>query len=120
MKIRKGDPVVVVGGAHQTSDPHDVVSVEEDGRRIVVEGINRAYKHVKRGHPKSPQGGRLQIELPIDASNVMYYCPTCSKPTRLGYRYTDDGAKERYCRHKECLASAGTVSPPKSRYAKTS
>jgi large subunit ribosomal protein L24 len=59
----------------------------------------------------------LQIERSIDASNVKLYCSSCSSPARLGYRFTDDGSKERFC--KKCGAANGTVSPAKARYAKS-
>lgn len=116
MKIQRGDLVVVVAGNHKGPTPHKVVSVSEDGRKVVVEGINSALRHVRRGHPKSPQGGRLSIDLPIDISNVRLYCGSCSQGTRVGYRYADDGSKERYC--KNCDAQVSRVSPPNPRYAK--
>lgn len=118
MKIRRGDSVVVISGDSSTDDtPHKVIQVNHDSGQLVVEGINRVYKHVRRGHPKSPQGGRLNLEMAIDASNVAYYCETCSKGTRLGYRYREDGSKERYCR--KCGSEAGPVSGPKARYAQS-
>jgi large subunit ribosomal protein L24 len=117
MKIKKGDSVVVVAGDEKGSTVRKVIGVADGGKKLVIEGVNRAYKHVRRGHPKSPQGGRLQIERSIDASNVKFYCAGCSSPVRVGYRFTDDGAKERFC--KKCGAGAGTISPAKARYAKS-
>ena len=117
MKIKKGDSVVVIAGDDRGPVPRRVVSVLDGGQKVLVEGINRAIKHVRRGHPRSPQGGRIQLEVPIDASNVMYYCGSCNAASRLGYRFMDDGAKERFC--KKCGATVGTVSPAKARYAKT-
>ena len=116
MKIKQGDMVVVITGDDASAAPHKVVEVVPGGRQIVVEGVNRVYKHVKKGHPKSPQGGRLSIERPIDASNVKFYCSACRQGARVGLRYTSDGRKERFC--KNCNASAGAVSPPRERYAK--
>jgi large subunit ribosomal protein L24 len=46
----------------------------------------------------------------------MFYCSSCAKPVRIGYRYTSDGSKERFC--KSCGASQGTISPPREKYAK--
>ena len=114
-RIQRGDSVVVVTGDEAGGTPHRVVTVLDGGTKLIVEGIRRAYKHVRRGHPKSPQGGRLSVERPIDASNVMYYCGSCNRPTRIGFRYREDGAKERYC--KKCAASAGQISPPRKRRA---
>lgn len=125
MKIRRGDAVIIVTGqiAAETppkeQSPRRVIQVLDGGRKVVVEGVNRVLKHVRRGHPKSPQGGRLNLEMPIDSSNVMLYCDSCKQGVRVGYRFTEDGAKERFCRgkvgQKTCGASLGQVSPPKER-----
>jgi large subunit ribosomal protein L24 len=117
MKIKKGDSVVIVTGDQKGPTVRKVVSVVDGGRKLVIEKVNVAFKHVRRGHPKSPQGGRLQVERPIDASNVKLHCGACNAAVRVGYRFTDEGAKERYC--KKCGASAGTISPAKARYAKS-
>jgi len=117
MKIKRNDTVVVVSGDDARPDtPHKVIQILKGGDKLVVEGVNRVLKHVKRGHPRSPQGGRLNLEMPIDCSNVMYYCGTCSKGTRLGYRFLDDGTKERFC--KSCGESAGVIGPAKKQHAK--
>jgi large subunit ribosomal protein L24 len=116
MRIKRGDSVVVVTGDQKGPTPRRVIQVLEGGRRLLVEGINRVFKHVRRGHPRSPQGGRLQLEVPIDASNVKLYCGSCNQAVRAGYRYTNEGAKERFC--KTCGASVGAVSPPRAQYAK--
>ena len=115
MRIKRGDSVVVIAGDQKGPTPHRVIQVLNGGQRLLVEGINRVFKHVRRGHPRSPQGGRLQLEVPIDASNVKLYCGSCNQATRVGYRYTNDGAKERYC--KTCSASVGAVSPARKQYA---
>ena len=60
--------------------------------KVVVEGINRVYKHVKPNR-RNPQGGRLSKEMPIDVSNVLLFCPTCRRGVRIGRRYDDDGAQ---------------------------
>ncbi len=70
-----------------------MLRVLPDKGKIVVEGINRVYKHVKPNR-RNPQGGRLSKEMPIDASNVLLYCPTCRRGVRLGHRYEDNGAKD--------------------------
>ena len=116
MKIKKGDNVVVTTGDDKGPAARRVINVLDGGRKLVVEGVNRAFKHVRRGHPKSPQGGRLQVERPIDASNVRLHCPACNSPTRAGFRFTDDGAKERFC--KKCGGALGTVSPARAGHAK--
>lgn len=109
MKIKKGDTVVVISGDEASSAPRTVSEVLEGGQKVVVEGVNVVQRHVKRGHPKSPQGGRLRFEKAIQASNVMFYCDACKKPVRIGFRLLPDGSKERFCR--ACNAPAGKVSP---------
>ncbi len=115
MRIKQGDMVVVIAGDDAGKTPRKVLEVIDGGVQLLVEGVNRVYKHVKRGHPKSPQGGRLSIEKPIDASNAQLYCTACNQGVRVGFRYTADGRKERHCR--KCGASAGVISPPRARYA---
>lgn len=115
MKIHRGDSVIVIAGNDAGPTPHRVVQIV-DGDKVMIEGVNRKLKHVRKGHPRSPQGGRLTLEKPIHISNVKYYCPSCSQASRIGYRYTDEGSKERFC--KKCGTSAGTISPPRPRYAK--
>ncbi|OHB70450.1 MAG: 50S ribosomal protein L24 [Planctomycetes bacterium RBG_13_63_9] len=83
--------------------------------KIVVEHVNRVYKHVRRSQ-KNPQGGRLSMEMPIPMSNVALVCEKCGAATRTGARFLDDGSKERYC--KKCGAGNGQVAPPKARHAK--
>ena len=114
MKIYQGDSVIVTTGDDAGSTPRRVLQVVQGGKKVLVEGVNRVFKHVRKGHPKSPQGGRLQLEMPISSSNVVLYCESCSKGTRVGYRYASDGSKERFC--KKCSTSLGTISPAKANY----
>lgn len=125
MKLRKGDLVVVTTGdgasvivptGERRPTPKKILQIVDGGQRVVVEGTNRVYKHVKRGHPRSPQGGRLSLEMPIDTSKVMFYCEACGRGVRLGFRFTEDGSKERFC--KNCQKTVSKVSPAKKRYAK--
>lgn len=116
MKIKKGDLVVVSSGDDASHTPRRVSEVLDGGNKLVIEGVNLVYKHVRRGHPKSPQGGRLRKEMPIHSAKVLFYCESCQKGVRLGLRYSDDGAKVRHCR--KCGKTVGQVSPAKAVYAK--
>ena len=82
--------------------------------KIVVEGVNRVYKHM-RPSQKNPQGGRLSKEMPIDVSNVMLVCTKCNRGVRVGHRFTEDGQKQRYC--KSCGQGLGNVGPRKPAHA---
>ncbi len=114
MLIRSGDTVEVITGADRGTQSR-VIQIDRAKRKALVEGVSRVYKHVRRSQ-KHPQGGRLSKEMPIQLSNLMYVCPSCSERTRLGARFTDDGAKQRYC--KRCGASAGEIAPAHASHAK--
>ena len=114
MHIKLNDTVKIMNGDDAGVEGR-VLSVDHETRKIVVEGVNLVYKHVRRSQ-RNPQGGRLSKEMPIQASNVLWVCPSCGEPSRTGSRYADDGSKERYC--KRCGKSAGAISPPRPAYAK--
>jgi large subunit ribosomal protein L24 len=114
MKIHKDDTVMVINGKDK-SVTGKVLSVDHDKQMLIVEHVNMAYKHVKPSQ-RNPQGGRLHKETPIRACKVMVVCPKTNKPTRVGYRYLDDGSKERFARVSG--ASLGVIAPPKVTYAK--
>ena len=109
MLIKEQDLVEVISGKDK-GQRGVVLSVDRENNKVVVEGLNRIYKHVKRSQ-RNPQGGRLSKEAPLDASKVMLVCPKTSKPTRLGVRTAADGSKERFC--KKSGVSLGVVSPAK-------
>ena len=113
MNIRAKDTVVVVTGDDRDNDrTHQVLRVLPGKQKIVVEGVNKVFKHLKPGR-RNPQGGRLSKEMPIDVSNVMLYCPTCHRGVRVGHRTNDRGQKERYC--KKCKNDLGVVGPVRKR-----
>lgn len=114
MLIRTGDTVEVVAGADRGVRSR-VILVDRAAGKAVVEGVARVYKHIRRSQ-KYPQGGRLSKEMPVEMSNLQYFCQSCSKATRLGARFLDDGSKERYC--KKCGAGAGQIAPAKTAHAK--
>ena len=115
MKIRVGDMVKVISGGDR-DQTGKVLAVDRKKRKILVEGVNIVFKHVKPSR-RNPQGGRLEKEMPIPVSNVMALCPKTNKPTTIGYRYLDDGSKERFAR--KTGASMGYVTGAKERYAKS-
>jgi len=111
MLIHTGDMVEVrTGNARGTRAK--VLSVQPEAGKLLVEGVNRVYRHMKRSQ-KNPQGGRLSREMPINASNVLVVCGGCSKATRIGLRVGADGAKARVC--KKCGAEISAVKPARSK-----
>ena len=109
MHIRVGDTVEVISGNDRGSRGK-VLKVDRAAGKLVVEGMNRVFKHMRRSQ-RNPQGGRLSKEMPIQLSNVLLVCTSCGKPSRTGARIVADGSKERYC--KKCSASIGRVAPPR-------
>lgn len=67
--------------------------------KVIVENVNMVKRH-QRPIPQLREGGIIEREAPIYASKVMVVCPACDKRTRVGYRFTEDGKKVRYC--KKC------------------
>ena len=113
MLIKVDDMVEVIAGDDK-GVRGKVVAVDGNAGKVLVEGVNRVYKHVKRSQ-RNPQGGRLSKEMPIRISKVQLICPQTSVPTRVGVRYLPDGSKERYA--KKSGASMGEIAPARARYA---
>lgn len=113
MHIKTDDMVVIIHGDDKKLRGK-VLRVDQEAGKLVVEGVNRVYKHVRRSQ-KNPQGGRLSKEMPIPISNALLLCPKCNKGVRTGARYLKDGSKQRFCR--KCGESLGTLAPPRSAYA---
>lgn len=114
MLIKTGDTVQVIAGADKGVRAQ-VIQIDRAAGKALVEGVNKVYKHVKRSQ-KNPQGGRLSKEMPVQLSNLAYFCESCGKPARLGARFLDDGTKERHCR--KCGTSVGQLAPPRASHAK--
>ncbi|MCG0820416.1 50S ribosomal protein L24 [Lactiplantibacillus plantarum] len=95
MLIKTGDKVRVISGKDRGQEG-TVKKVISAKNRIVVEGVNKIKKHQKPTNV-NPQGGIVDIEAPIDASNVMYLAPSTNEPTRLGVR-REDGKRVRYAK----------------------
>ena len=114
MHIRVDDTVEVIAGEDRGTRAK-VLKVDSEASKLLVEGVNRVYKHMKRSQ-RNPQGGRLSKEMPVSASNVLLVCPSCGRASRTGAQYRDDGSKHRYC--KRCKSEIGQIAPPRSAYAK--
>jgi len=100
-KIKKGDRVKVIAGK-EAGKSGTVLRLDTDSGRVVIERLNMVKKHTKPNPKKNPQGGVIEREAPIDASNVMLICPACGQSTRVGYRLLDGGGKVRKCRRANC------------------
>ena len=91
--VKKGDMVEIIAGDHKGSTGK-VMRVIADKDRVVVEGLNLVYKHV-RPSQQNPQGGRLRVEQPIHISNVLPVDPKTSKGSRVRFEKDSKGIKKR-------------------------
>ena len=83
MKIKKGDLVMVILGKDR-GKTGKVLRVIPKKNKVMVDKINVSKKHV-RPTRKNPQGGTIDLNAPMDISNVMLVCKKCNKPTRIDY-----------------------------------
>jgi large subunit ribosomal protein L24 len=94
MQLKKGDTVVVISGKDKGKESRVAVVFPKDNK-IIVEGVATAKRHTKpRG--QTMQGGIVDKDMPISASNVMIVCPT-DGATRIGHKIDADGHKRRVC-----------------------
>ncbi len=96
MFIRTDDVVVILAGDDK-GKRGKVVRVLREADKVVVEGVNLVYKHMKPSK-RNQQGGRLSKEMPVAVSNVALLDPSTGRATRVGVRYTADGTKELYAK----------------------
>ncbi|HJA27442.1 50S ribosomal protein L24 [Limosilactobacillus pontis] len=92
MFIKTGDKVRVIAGKDKGKEG-SVKKILAAENRVVVEGINKIKKHQKPNNA-NPNGGVIDTEAPINASNVMLIDPSTNEPTRVGYKFVD-GKKVR-------------------------
>ena len=98
LKIRKGDRVRVLTGKDRGKEG-EIMRAIPDKRKVIVEGVNVAKKH--QGPTRSTQqGGIIDRDMPLPVANVALVCPSCGKPTRVGYKFDSSGQKVRAC--KKC------------------
>ena len=93
MKIRRGDRVMVIRGNHKGQEG-TVLRVEPEKNRVVIEGINRRKRHMKPSQT-NPEGGIVEFEAPVHASNVMLVDPSTGEPTRVRSEAGADGSRQR-------------------------
>ncbi|KLO23854.1 50S ribosomal protein L24 [Marinitoga sp. 1155] len=96
MKIKKGDLVKVISGKDKGKEGK-ILRVIPKLNRVIVENVNIVKKH-QRPTQQLREGGIIEQPSPIHISKVMIVCPSCGKPTRVGYRFLEEGKKVRICR----------------------
>ena len=103
-KIRKGDEVIVITG--KDKGKRGAVLTRVDAERLVVEGVNRAKKHVKPNPVKGVVGGIVEKDMPIHISNVALYNPATKKADRVGVKTLEDGRNVRFFKSNGELVEA--------------
>ena len=92
-KIRKGDDVIVTTG--KDKGKRGTVLRRVGNTHLLVEGVNRAKKHQKPNPMKGQTGGIVEMDMPIDISNVALFNPQTQKGDRVGFKTLEDGRKVR-------------------------
>ena len=95
LKIKKGDRVKVITGGSK-GKVGDVLRVLPKEQRVVVSGVNMVKRHTKPTRTES--GGIIEREATIHVSNVALLDPKSEKPTKVGFRFLEDGRKVRFAR----------------------
>ncbi len=94
-KIKKGDRVVVTTGRDKGKSG-EVLAVQRDRNRVLVQGVNLVKRHQKPS--QAAKGGIIEKEASVHISNVAHIDPKTDQPTRVGYRLLDDGRKVRFAK----------------------
>jgi large subunit ribosomal protein L24 len=95
MKIRKNDTVLVITGKDKGKKGKVRFALPKD-KRVLVEGVNFIKRHA-RARGQARQAGIIEREAPIHVSNVMLLCSKCNHPSRVGFRFLENGKKVRAC-----------------------
>jgi large subunit ribosomal protein L24 len=103
MKIKKNDMVMVIAG-NARGKTGKVLKVYPDRERIIIEGVNIIKRHT-RPSQKNPQGGIIQREATVHASNVMLIDPKTNEVTRVGMKEVKDATTGRKRRMRVSKAS---------------
>ena len=91
-KIKKGDKVIVLTGKDKGKQG-EVLSVQPDNAKAVVQGVNKVKRHTKPTQFQA--GGIVEKEAPIALSNISIVDPKEGKATRVGFKTLEDGKKVR-------------------------
>ena len=113
MKVRKGDLVQIISGKDSGKQGR-IIDAQPERRRVVVENLNVVKKHrrarplrdsSRMGQPQIQPGGVIDLSAPVPVSNVMVVCPSCNRPTRVGYEIREakgGTVKVRVCKRADC------------------
>ena len=94
-KLKKGDRVVVLSGRDRGKEG-EILRVVPKENRALVAGVNMVVRHQRQ--TQASQGGRIAKEAPVDLSNLALVDPSEGGPTRVGFKFLEDGTKVRYAK----------------------
>jgi large subunit ribosomal protein L24 len=95
LKIKKGDRVIVLAGRDKGKNGEVIRVLPKEGR-VLVRGVNMMRKHQKQ--TANEEGGIISKEAPINISNLALEDPKDGKPTRVGFKFLEDGSKVRFAK----------------------
>jgi len=106
LKIKKGDKVVVLTGKDK-GKTGAILRVLPSESRVIVQGVNVVKRHTAPSRVNA--GGIVEKEASIHVSNVAHIDPKDGKPTRVGYKMVDSGAKGEKPRKVRIARRSGEV-----------
>ena len=130
LKIKKGDIVEVITGKDKAASGQppkrgEVLAAFPKENKVLVKGINIIIKHQKERtsskpsangmqQPETIPGGRIEKETPLFVAKVMLVCPSCQRPTRVGYAFKEGAEKlsrrkYRVCKHPDCAKAIDQI-----------
>lgn len=96
LRIKKGDTVVIRKGKDKGKSGK-VLTILLAKQRAVIEGVNLAKKHMRKGSEQQPSG-IVEIPMPVHVSNLSLWCGHCKKGVRFGVKVSEDKSKTRVCK----------------------
>lgn len=98
LHVKKDDTVAIIAGKDK-GKTGKILRVFPEKGRVIVENLNVVKRHTRPTRTNA-EGGIVEKEAPLDASNVQLVCKACNAPARTGIRVLEDGSKARFC--KKC------------------
>ncbi|HEY5533775.1 MAG TPA: 50S ribosomal protein L24 [Ignavibacteria bacterium] len=106
-RLKKNDSVKVLSG-NSKGTVGKILFIDREKGRVIVEGVNIIHRHTKPKQ-KSPQGGIIRREAPINISNVQLMCPKTNKPTRISMEIISDDKSGKVKRMRKSIKSGDII-----------
>ncbi|SRR6056297_2320329 len=95
LKFKKGDRVVILTGRDKGKQGEILTMIPKENRAI-VRGVNVVRRHQRQS--AGQEAGIISKEAPINLSNLAHEDPQDGKPTRVGFKFLEDGRKVRFAK----------------------